>query len=474
MATRRTKTPETVEELEQSMGEEALKQWADLQKLALHVFIGTDTPEILNMLDEEDFPSHNYRKLFLAFREHWRVFHNTDVFEIHHSVVGQRWYEDMGGMDFILRELLLPKSALWHRGKLERLVEMLKEMRAHQEITGLQSLLEETGPGQIGEVLSHLRERARRAQEMLPRSVNLSVKEMAKDLKNRTVPKVPSGFTRMDEALAGGMANGTMFVLAARPGVGKTTLALNMAVRAAQRKQRVLFVSLEMTREEIAERYLASYADTTPELARKNADTIIPFLEEGGDLLIDDATRTLDGLKTIVSRNADCDMFIVDYLQLLSCPGKDGREMSRIQEVSKITREVKILARDIDRPIVLICQMSRAIERDRHNREPVLSDLRESGTIEQDADYVTFLWNKNAKEQEKQESDHDLPDMDGTETKRAGSDKTVEQDIRWILRKNRFGPPDKSFVMDFDGPKYTFTHAPLGRPPKGPMQQKAF
>lgn len=461
------------EAFEEYMNDEAVRQWADLQKIALHVFLSGDRPEILTMLDEEDFPTENFRRLFLAFRDHWRLFHNTDPFEIHHSLAGLRWYEDLGGLTYILTALVLPESAMWHRGKVERVVQMMKELRAHQSLGVLRGVLEETGPGQIGEVLNMIRDRARLAQEILPRSTDLSVKAMAKDLKSRTVPKLELGFDRMDDALAGGLANGTLFVLAARPGVGKTTLALNIAAKAAQRGKRTLFVSLEMTREEIAERYLAGYADTTPELARKNADTIIPVLDEGGDLLIDDTTRTLDGLKTIVARNCDCDLFIIDYLQLLSVPTKDGRDMSRIQEVGKLTREIKILARDMDRPIILICQMSRAIERDRHNREPVLSDLRESGTIEQDADYVTFLWNRNAKEQEKQESDNDLPDLDGSEHAKAHSDKTVGQDLRWILRKNRFGPPDKSFVMDFHGAHYVFSHAPLGRPKKS-EQTSAF
>lgn len=456
------------EGLEQSVNETAAKQWADLQKLALHVFLSEDRPEIVQMLEEEDFPTPNFRMLFLAFRDHWRLFHNTDPFELHHALAGQRWYEEMGGLQYLLNALVLPDSGFFHRGQVERLVEMLKELRAHRELGGLQVLLEESGPGDIGKVLSALRERARRAEEILPRSTNLSVKEMAGVLKNRKVPKTPTGFFRMDDALKGGLANGTMFVIAARPGVGKTTLALNIAAHVAQRNKRVLFISLEMTREEIAERYLAGYADCTAEEARENAETLLPFCS--GDLLIDDSVRTLEGMKTLVSRNADCDVFMVDYLQLLSAQGSDGREQSRIQEVGKITREIKILARDMDRPIILLSQMSRAIERDRHNREPVLSDLRESGTIEQDADYVTFLWNKNAKEQEKQESEAD-PFYDEANEKK---DKTTESDIRWILRKNRFGQPDKSFVMDFNGAHHAFSHRPLGVKTKNPSQTSAF
>ena len=464
-ATAKKQRPEldSPEALDRHFAEERIKQWADLQRLALTVFLSQDRPEIVQLLDEEDFPEWRLRNIFIAFRDHWRIFHNTDVFEIHHALAGKPWYEEVGGLQYLLT-LIVSESALWHRGSIERLVEMLKEMRAGREMEGIQTILEEAGTGNVGEVLAMLKEKTRRAEELLPRSTNLSIQAMESVLKNRTVPKTPTGFSRMDDALAGGMANGTMFVLAARPGVGKTTLALNIAAKAAQRKQRVLFVSLEMTREEIAERYIAGYMDTTPEDGRKNIETILPLLD--GDILIDDATRTLDGLKNIISRNADCDLFIVDYLQLLSATSADGREMSRIQEVSRITREIKILARDMDRPIILLCQMSRAIERDRHNREPVLSDLRESGTIEQDADYVTFIWNKNAKEQEKQESSIDA--FDEPEKK---EDKTVEPDIRWILRKNRFGPPDKSFVMDFNGPQFSFSHKPLGRPPS---QQRAF
>ena len=445
--------------------EESAKDWIGLQQLALHIFLSSGREEIVQMLEEEDFPDSRFKKLFIAFRDHWRLFRNTDVFEIHHALAGQAWYEEIGGVHYMLQTLLLRDAGVWHRGAIERLVEMIKELRAGRELGALQAILEDAAPGQIGEVLHRLKERARKAEELLPRSTNLSIKNMGNVLKNRKIPKIPTGFSRMDEALSGGMANGTLFVLAARPGVGKTTLALNIAARVAEKKKKVLFVSLEMTREEIAERFMAAYSDCTTEEARKNIDTLLPFVD--GDILIDDATRTLDGLKTIVSRNADCDLFVVDYLQLLSATGSDGREVSRIQEISKMTREIKILARDMDKPIVLLSQMSRTIERDRWNREPVLSDLRDSGTIEQDADYVTFIWNKNAKEQEKKESDidafHEVKD----------DDKPIEQDIRWILRKNRFGAPNKIFSMDFNGPHYLFTHRPLGQK-KNPAQASAF
>lgn len=444
----------TIEEFEKQLGDVAAKQWADLQKLALSAFLSGDRPEIVQMLNEDDFPNQVYRKMFLACRDHWRVFKNTDVFEINHAVSGKKWYEELGGLPWVLSNLVLPDSAMYHRGEVLRIVEMMKELQAHRELGSLQVLLEESGPGNIAQIISQLREKANAAEELLPRSTNLSVRDMAPLLKDRKVSKTATGFERMDAALDGGLLNGSMFVLAARPGCGKTTLALNIAAKVAGAKKLSLFVSLEMTREEIAERYIACYADTTPEEARKNAETILPFTD--GDLLIDDTTRTLDALKSVVMRNSHVDVIIIDYLQLLSVP---GMESSRTQEISHITREIKTLARDVEKPIILLSQLNRASERDRQNREPVLSDLLGSGTIEQDADYVSFLWNKNAKEQEKHGSEVDAFDDD------LRDDEEVVPDIRWILRKNRFGPPDKSFVMDFNGPHYVFSHVPLGRKP---------
>lgn len=443
MSNKKIKTPTEV------IAESSVKEQAHLQQLALVLFFGGGREEIVTMLEEEDFTSDVLRKFFVACRDHYRIFKSTDPFEVHHSLAGKKWYEELGGLTFILSNFISPEGLIAHSGEVRRVIGMMKEVRSRKSLAWIESALEDFGTGDVAEMIAYVKAKAAEAQGFLPSSVSLSIKDMAKGLQARVVPKVPTGFKKIDETLGGGIANGTLCVIAARPGVGKTTLALNIAANVAQSGKRAMFISLEMSREDVAERFMCGYMGATIEDVRKNADTLFPRIE--GDLLIDDSRRTLGALQTAFMYNADCDVFIIDYLQLLTI---EGEEKSRIQEVSKLTRELKVIAMDMQKPIILLSQLSRAIERDRHNREPVLSDLRDSGTIEQDADYVTFLWDKSAKK----------GDGDTIDDEEWGIEET-ERDIRWIVRKNRYGPPNRSYKMNFKAEHYLFSHKEAGRPP---------
>jgi replicative DNA helicase len=214
---------------------------------------------------------------------------------------------------------------------------------------------------------------------------------------------VPSGFSKLDKLL-GGFQKSDLVILAARPSVGKTSLALNVAVNAAKRYgQRVAFFSLEMSSEQLVQRLLSAETGINQQKLRLGeiGDEEWPMLMEAAGVLsetllfIDDtpAVSALE-LRTKARRlqaEHGLDMVIVDYLQLMR---SDARSENRVQEISYITRSLKSLARELEVPLIALSQLSRAVE-SRGDHKPILSDLRESGSIEQDADIVMFIYRED-------------------------------------------------------------------------------
>ncbi|MDR1087860.1 MAG: replicative DNA helicase [Coriobacteriales bacterium] len=213
---------------------------------------------------------------------------------------------------------------------------------------------------------------------------------------------VPSGFKDLDKNL-GGFRSGDLIVLAARTSVGKTALALNVAVNAAKAGSTVAFFSLEMPSQQVVQRLLSAEANVnswkmrTGNLADADLVQLIQAQNDLGSLrfYIDDspalsimelrakARRLLRGTKDGKG------IIIVDYLQLMQ-PARTSRERQRYLEVGEVSRGLKVLAKELGVPILALSQLSRGVEQ-RENKRPQLSDLRESGSIEQDADVVLFL-----------------------------------------------------------------------------------
>ena len=213
------------------------------------------------------------------------------------------------------------------------------------------------------------------------------------------ISPVATGFPGIDNLLGNGMQRSDMIVLAARPSLGKSTLAFNIARAAATDGNRVGIFSLEMSRDQIGMRLLASEAEVDSYRIR------IGLLSNDEESRLLDAIGVLSDLpvyiddtpiQTIVDMRGKArrlqserglDLLIIDYLQLI---GGGGRIDNRAQEMGEISRSIKGMARDLDIPVIACSQLSRAIEQ-RPNHSPLLSDLRESGSIEQDADVVAFI-----------------------------------------------------------------------------------
>jgi replicative DNA helicase len=211
---------------------------------------------------------------------------------------------------------------------------------------------------------------------------------------------VPSGFAKLDKLL-GGFQKSDLIVLAARPAVGKTSLALNIAVNAAKRYgQRVAFFSLEMSNEQLVQRLLAAETGINQQRLRLGEieDHEWQMLMEAAGVLSDtllfiDDTPAMSALELRskarrLQAEFGLDLVVVDYLQLMR---GEARTENRVQEISYITRSLKSLARELEAPLIAVSQLSRAVE-SRSDRKPILSDLRESGSIEQDSDIVMFIY----------------------------------------------------------------------------------
>jgi len=217
---------------------------------------------------------------------------------------------------------------------------------------------------------------------------------------------IPTGFADLDHLL-GGLHRSDMVVLAARPGLGKTSLALNIARNAAlDFGARVGIFSLEMARLELAYRFLAAESGVdsqrirlghmTPE-QRDAVSEAVGNLSEAAIYIDDSAdlgeTDMRSKARRLYLEAGGLDLLIVDYIQLMHGSRK-GRQDNRAQEVSDISQAIKGLARDLEVPVIAVSQLSRAVEQ-RSPKIPQLSDLRESGSIEQDADIVMFIYRED-------------------------------------------------------------------------------
>lgn len=220
---------------------------------------------------------------------------------------------------------------------------------------------------------------------------------------------IPTGFSDMDNLLSG-LQPSDLVIMAARPSMGKTALALNLAQNAAKRGFGVGIVSLEMSKEQLVERMFCSLLQVDSWKLRTGKLTDEDFARIGGvmdelnsmKIFIDDTSgSSIAELRAKARRlqmENGLDMLIVDYLQLMSMGGMNA---NRVQEISEISRALKHLARELHIPILVLSQLSRAVE-SRPVKIPQLSDLRESGAIEQDADVVMMLYREDYYEEDSQ------------------------------------------------------------------------
>lgn len=251
---------------------------------------------------------------------------------------------------------------------------------------------------------------------------------------------IPSGFGMLDKYITG-LNKSDFILIGARPAMGKTSFALNLATNITMlAKKKCIFFSLEMTKEQLAERLLSARAGIPSQKLRTGELTDDEWVRlgnaagdfEDAELYLDDvSSTTVPEIKSKTRRLKNVDVVLIDYLGLIQSA---TRKENRVQEVSEITRNLKMMAKDLNIPVICCAQLSRGTEARGKSHKPQLSDLRESGSIEQDADIVMFLYREEYYKNEL--SDDKQEDID-------------ESSTELIVAKNRHGATG-SIEMTFD------------------------
>ena len=293
--------------------------------------------------------------------------------------------------------------------------------------------------------------------QALDQTIEMATQAMKND---KGIVGVPTGLTDLDEKL-GGLHKSDLVILAGRPSMGKTALATNIAYHAAQtlmdrqEKSSVAFFSLEMSSEQLSTRILSEQARIKSDDIRRGKVTeeeINRYIETSRNiynlpLFIDETPAitisTLCNRARRIKRLFGVSLIVVDYIQLMRA-GNSNRNDGRVQEISEITQGLKALAKELSVPVLALSQLSRAVEQ-RDDKQPQLSDLRESGSIEQDADVVMFVYREAYYLERKQPK---LGSIEHAEWQSKMNDVNGLADI--ILGKQRHGPTG-TVKVEFEG-----------------------
>lgn len=328
---------------------------------------------------------------------------------------------------------------------------LVKRYSIYREIrSALLSSTEEMNQGNadIDSLTATLFDQVERAMERAKTSQFKNMKDVTNEVFQEIVARmsgegqniaIPTGFSTLDQLV--GLGKGDLIILAARPSMGKTAFALNIALNVAGKNHRdesekktVALFSLEMGADQLVSRMICSEGMLDSEKIKKGTldnddmmklETAVHFLNQKNIFIEDSAFIKVNEVKAkckLLKNEHGLDLVVIDYLQLLQ---GSKRTDNRQQEVSEISRSLKQMARELECPVIALSQLSRSVE-SRHDKRPMMSDLRESGSIEQDADIVSFLYRSDYYRNE---------DTDENEVQEPSDVSTVEV----IVAKNRNG-----------------------------------
>ena len=364
--------------------------------------------DILEEVKEDDFYNESHKEIFRAIWELYRKNSAVDMLTVCEELKSRQSLDMVGGRAYIATLTAEVPSTANGREYAKIIAEkaiMRQMIRTAEDITekGYESKMAareildyaESGIFQIAQMRQ--KNDYTKIQDVLLE--NLKIIDAAAQNKDK-ITGIPTGFHDLDEKTSG-LQRSDLIIVAARPGMGKTAFALNIAQQSAVKHgTSAIIFSLEMSKEQLGQRLLAMQARVEMQklkqgdLDRKDWDRVSLGVDElnNSKIVIDDTP----GISLMEMRNKcrrlkaeqGLDLIVVDYLQLMTFGGKTD---NRQQEISALSRNMKLLAREVNCPVILLSQLSRAPEL-RQDKRPMLSDLRESGSIEQDADIVIFLY----------------------------------------------------------------------------------
>ena len=388
----------------------------DAERAVLSACLRDETAmgEAVGLLAADDFHHPRHRAVFAAIQQLMQNGEPVEPVSVAVEMDRQGLLAEFGGPGFI-EDLLdvgsSPANLGYHarvvteRGRLRRLIEISPEASrdAYDGTTPADELLDHV-QNELFQLAKVAERRSFVPLKQLAGETFQHIQESAQSKEEFT--GVPSGFTGLDK-ITGGMQRSDLIIIAGRPAMGKTSLALNLAYNAARNYQHpVGLFSLEMSSQQLCMRLISSQGRLDNHLLRtgKHKATDWPRLTQA----LNDLTKTpmfIDDTSSIsllelrskarrMVQSHGCEMIVIDYMQLINA---GSRIENRQQEISLISRSLKALAKDLNIPIVALSQLSRAVESRTGNR-PMLSDLRESGAIEQDADIVMFVYRQEVYE----------------------------------------------------------------------------
>lgn len=405
--------------------------------------------ELVSRLDDNDFYYQPNKNIMSAIIDLDKENKEIDISTVVEQLKKKDRLEATGGLEYLL-ELM---DAIPYVVNIEAYIEIIKEKSVERELL---KTLQEISNNVLDNKLP-FNELISDAERKIINVINkrktvdliridtatdkvLSIIEANKNKDTEGLTGLDTGYKALNR-LTYGFQNGELIILAARPGIGKSALALNLATNACENADaHVAFFSLEMGIDQLLMRIYSSHSGLTLNkirsgklnememaslyAAKTKIDRFNIYLDEAGATDIDEVVTVCRKLR----RDNKLDFVIIDYLQLLTTTRKST---NRVDEVSKISRQLKMMARELQIPVLALSQLSREIER-REDKRPLLSDLRESGSIEQDADIVMFLHREASK-------------GDDDASRRVRNMKT-----ELVVAKNRQGITD-SFSLIFKG-----------------------
>jgi replicative DNA helicase len=421
--------------------------------------------EAAERLEPDDFSLDSHKRIFLRMSELMNEQRAVDIVTLANELARAKEIESVGGVAYLasLTEGLPMRPVIEDYIRIVKDKSLLRKLMlicsaaiaraADQSETALEVL--DAAESQLLEVSEKGITRGLEALDQIVQKSFGSIDNLYKQ--SREVTGLATEFTELDR-MTSGLQKGELVIIAARPSMGKTAFAINIAENAAiKSKATVAVFSLEMSKESLLRRMLASQAWVdqrklqTGFLGREDQERLQNALEQlvESRLYIDDSAGiSLAEMRAKARRlkqtTGGLDMIVVDYLQLMSAtlPSAGGKRYeNRTQEVSAISRGLKALAKELDVPVVALSQLSRASERRGDDKRPMLSDLRESGSIEQDADVVAFIHREAYYNRDEEMSESDRAKSEIIIAKqRNGPTGTVH--LNFISRFTRFENPD--------------------------------
>jgi replicative DNA helicase len=377
------------------------------QSLLGSILIDRDVMDrIADIVTAEDFYRESHRKIFSAMSELYSRQDPIDILSLTNRLEEKKELEASGGVTY-LTDIVSTVPSSSHATIYARIVQKKKMLR---DLISSAQMIMEMGYGEAEDVESVLDEAEQKILAVAQRSLrqefkpikgalNEAFERFEKIQKGETLRGVPTGYADLDAKL-GGLQRSDLIILAARPSLGKTSLALNIARHVSLvEKIPVGIFSLEMSTDSVVDRFISSEAHVNSWNLRtghlsgeddfERINNALAVLSEAPLYIDDAASPTIVQIRTMARRlkaEHGLGLIIVDYLQLIYNPNAE----SMVQQITEISRSLKSLARELNVPVLAISQLSRAVE-NRPDQIPRLSDLRESGSIEQDADVVMFI-----------------------------------------------------------------------------------